>query len=672
MHTVEQAKKRRTLLLLVLFFSSVMLFDALMIFNRQEPQTYQSKAQEVPSGQTSNTNFVANYMDSLDLSVEEQTEAIGDLAESMQNNVYQLNKVKNEVGSAFDQGDLVNMTVSLSRLTDIFHEARVNVAATSALINYYSASPSAEISGFPSADERVKGVYIAQGTTTQSSPASNNDIIIVNNAIQAVEVKIQSVKDKNFNADLNTIINVSAQVDQLLYEARSESNCDKIRDASSLFQPAQNLFDNDKNLLSDVEKAIDNLKTTVNGIQKNNTTLPADLLKKINDAGFYNIFITYLTTPPHSDFRSSSGVGLNLSRISLAIQHNLKICANDTTDKQIDELIKSATEIKTALNDLNTSPQAIAQKSEEILKAQNQIITDIRKAISASSGDISIDTVKAWINTAQGALNVLTEESHKLTNAVSSLSQIENRISLIKEDKEKIKTTLGSAVASNTKLTKLETILNEVDRLFTENKTAVISTQKAIGETITSISAFIQRLSDLLTDLLNAIQRSSTQGDNSCIQHPDPKKNDAPPEGGTIISCEDLAVESSCLYSLSPTPENGKRDKDKEKENAQYKCRVVGLKGGLKGWNVGRISIFGQGWQIVGSSQKVCACKKGVGLGKKILLHAKNNVWETIGEIGVGMTYGREKVGDFFGGGDGGNDKPQQHEDNLPPDPYKK
>lgn len=47
MHADQQSKKRRTLLLLVLFFSVIMLFDALMIFNRQELQTYQSKAESV-------------------------------------------------------------------------------------------------------------------------------------------------------------------------------------------------------------------------------------------------------------------------------------------------------------------------------------------------------------------------------------------------------------------------------------------------------------------------------------------------------------------------------------------------------------------------------------------------------------------------------------------------
>lgn len=61
MHTVEVAKKRRTLLLLILFFSVIMLFDALMIFNRQEPQTYQSKAETIsPAPEELNVTEIAS------------------------------------------------------------------------------------------------------------------------------------------------------------------------------------------------------------------------------------------------------------------------------------------------------------------------------------------------------------------------------------------------------------------------------------------------------------------------------------------------------------------------------------------------------------------------------------------------------------------------------------
>ena len=61
MHTAEQAKKRRMLLLLVLFFSVIMLFDAIILLNRQEPQTYQSRASTITNEEPSAIEIANNY-----------------------------------------------------------------------------------------------------------------------------------------------------------------------------------------------------------------------------------------------------------------------------------------------------------------------------------------------------------------------------------------------------------------------------------------------------------------------------------------------------------------------------------------------------------------------------------------------------------------------------------
>lgn len=654
-----------------------MLFDAVLLVNRQQPQTYRSSAattESAPGPLSQNFTESSYLIDELfDMSDEDHAEIIDGVVKEIQGQADALERTDRQLADKLAKADYDGVYQEVANLQKSLREIDSGFAGAGSLLNYHLVDVAGPTpSPIPPAEnlenKQVLGTTTANTDVVQMFTNKINDIedkevTEINGIIKSIADDAKSIDDKakqvlalsssvsNNITPIQTFCTGRQTFLEKLIEAQKkligDINTGKIKQAAvataltqlgaeieAEIKKTEDAFSSaktkDKNQLAAKKGALVTLKTSV---ENNKSKPPVNYHKYLNSNELYESYQTLIT------------------QIQALVDVMCGPQEEAQARKALNDISSDLDKIQSAITSLQAKTEAITKKIESIAGKIPQLNQNDNK-----------DAITGKLATARTLLSEADSVVAEINPIIGSLQGLKNQL----ESTKKTFKALETQYQTNTKLqTEIAAVANKIERV----DQSLITAEAAVSELqreITSLKTSIQILIDQLLSLLNGVsqelkaqaaeekkEKEKAQGPHPedvnlyCVRH-DMSQNDSDLFKYTNLNCQGKKIGDLCgdrSQSGSNAPPEDRKCWRTAAERVPRKAGPIPLS-------------FRYKFLTLGLSKKegaVCACKKDNPNQKWVGFKSWVNAYGGNAFLLTNVLYwGQSKLsGDGGGGGDG-------------------